>query len=198
MYPIKLNVNPKGWRLFMQRKLDRRFDTFSQKVWQRDEFTCQFCGLQSKKYQEVVNLDQNYTNNKVSNLVTACSLCTQCFFLEAVETYGGGTLIYLPEVSQNHLNGFCHLLFVAMNNNTRYKETAQNAYRSLKLRAQVIEDEWGMQLQEPTILGQIIIESDNKDLLDKKIFNTIRLLPSRAGFRVQNNDWSASITPYLQ
>lgn len=80
MYPIKLNVNPHGWRLFMQRKLDRRFEEFSQKIWQRDKFTCQFCGLESKKHQEIINLDQNYHNNKLSNLVTACSLCTQCFF----------------------------------------------------------------------------------------------------------------------
>lgn len=193
MYLIKLNVNPQGWRLFMQRKLDRRFEEFSQKIWQRDRFTCQFCGLQSKKYQEIINLDQNYYHNKASNLVTACSLCTQCFFLEAVETYGGGTLIYLPEMSQNHLNGLCHVLFAAMNNETQYKEIAQNAYRNLKLRAQVIEDEWGDQIQDPSIFGRLVIESDNKGLFDKKIFSSVRLLPSRAGFRYQNADWSRSI-----
>ncbi|TLY47241.1 MAG: HNH endonuclease [Gammaproteobacteria bacterium] len=198
MYPIKLNVNPHGWRLFMQRKLDRRFEEFSQKIWQRDEFACQFCGLQSKKHQEVINLDQNYRNNKFANLVTACSLCTQCFFLESVESYGGGVLIYLPEISQNQLNGFCHLLFTAMNTESKYKETAQNAYRNLKLRAEILEDEWGSQLQEPSIFGQLVIESENKALLNKKIFSTIRLLPSRAGFRYQSIDWSRSLTAILQ
>lgn len=198
MYPIKLNVNPHGWRLFMQRKLDRRFEEFSQKIWQRDEFTCQFCGLQSKNYQEIINLDQNYRNNKFNNLVTACSLCTQCFFLESVETYGGGVLIYLPEISQNHLNGFCHLLFTAMNTESKYKETAQNAYRNLKLRAEILEDEWGAQLQEPSVFGQLVIESENKGLLNKKIFNTIRLLPSRAGFRYQSIGWARTLTTLLQ
>src|SRR5436190_5560249 len=198
MYPIKLNVNPHGWRLFMQRKLNRRFEEFSQKIWQRDEFACQFCGLQSKKHQEVINLDQNYRNNKFANLVTACSLCTQCFFLESVESYGGGVLIYLPEISQNQLNGFCHLLFTAMNTESKYKETAQNAYRNLKLRAEILEDEWGSQLQEPSIFGQLVIESENKALLNKKIFSTIRLLPSRAGFRYQSIDWSRSLTAILQ
>lgn len=198
MYPIKLNVNPHGWRLFMQRKLDRRFEEFSQKIWQRDEFTCQFCGLQSKNYQEIINLDQNYRNNKFKNLVTACSLCTQCFFLESVETYGGGVLIYLPEISQNHLNGFCHLLFTAMNTESKYKETAQNAYRNLKLRAEILEDEWGAQLQEPSVFGQLVIESENKGLLNKKIFNTIRLLPSRAGFRYQSVAWARTLTTLLQ
>jgi intracellular multiplication protein IcmJ len=60
MYPIKLNANPHGWRLFMQRKLDRRFEEFTQKIWQRDEFTCQFCGLQSKKHQEIINSHLDY------------------------------------------------------------------------------------------------------------------------------------------
>jgi hypothetical protein len=85
-----------------------------------------------------------------------------------------------------------------MNNESKYKETAQNAYRNLKLRAEIIEDEWGTQLQQPSIFGQLIIESENKNLLDKKIFSTIRLLPSRAGFRYQSTDWSRSITTLLQ
>ena len=40
--------------------------------------------------------------NKVSNLVTACCFCGQCCFLESVSVgkYGGGTLIYLPEIDQ--------------------------------------------------------------------------------------------------
>lgn len=198
MYPLKLDVNPQGWRLFMQRKQDPRFDAFSQKIFSRDAFTCQFCGLQSKKHQEVINRDQNYHNNKLSNLVTACGLCTQCFFLESVDSYGGGLLIYLPEITQNHLNGLCHLLFTAMNNETEYKETAQNAYRHLKLRAQVIEDEWGEEMQQAAIFGQLIIESEHKALLKQKIFSAVRLLPSRAGFRIQNADWSRAVATQLK
>lgn len=194
MYPIKLDVNPQGWRLFMQRKQDRCFADFSQKIFNRDNFACQFCGVQSKQHQEVINLDKNYFNNKLTNLVTACGFCTQCFFLESVESYGGGVLIYLPEITQNHLNGLCHLLFSAMNNETEYKETAQNAYRHFKLRAQILEEEWGEQIQEPSIFGQLLIELDNKDLLNKKIFQAIRLLPSRAGFRHQTVDWSRVMT----
>jgi intracellular multiplication protein IcmJ len=198
MYPLKLDVNPQGWRLFMQRKLDRRFDDLSQKIFSRDAYTCQFCGLQSQKHQEVINLDQDYHNNKLSNLVTACGFCTQCFFLESVDSYGGGLLIYLPEITQNHLNALCHVLFSAMNQQTEYKETAQNAYRHLKLRAQVIEDEWGEEMQQAATFGQLLIESEHKALLKQKIFSAVRLLPSRAGFSVQNADWSHAITTQLK
>lgn len=188
MYPINLNVNPEGWRLFMRRKLDLRFAKFSQKILHRDQFSCQFCGFKSEQHQEIINLDQNYFNNKVSNLVTACGFCTQCFFLETVGVggYGGGLLIYLPEVSQNHLNGLCHILFMAMNKNTEYKESAQTAYRDLKSRSQIIEAEWGESMHEPDRFGQSLIEAGERNILAKEIFTSVRLLPSRAGFKVEN------------
>lgn len=194
MYLLNLDVNPQGWRQFIQRKQDRHFVAFSQKVLHRDNFTCQFCGLQIKQYQEVINLDKNYFNNKFSNLVTACRFCTQCFFLESVASYAGGVLIYLPEITQNHLNAFCHLLFSAMNSETEYKETAQNTYRHFKLRSQVIEDELGEQMQDPSVFGQLLIESDERGVLkNRTIFQSIRLLPSRAGSRYQPMDWLSLI-----
>ncbi|MES2142320.1 MAG: type IVB secretion system protein IcmJDotN [Pseudomonadota bacterium] len=187
MYPsLKLNVNPEGWRLFMRRKLDQRFTDFSQKVFRRDQYACRFCGFKSEKHQEIINIDQNYFNNKASNLVTACGFCTQCFFIETAGAggYGGGVLIYLPEISQNHLNALCHILFMAMNNNTEYKESAQNAYRDLKSRSQIIEAELGESMHEPAQFGQSLIESGERGVLAKEVFAPIRLLPSRAGFKM--------------
>ena len=179
-------MNPEGWRLFMRRKLDQRFTDFSQKIFRRDRYSCQFCGFTSEKHQQIINIDQNYFNNKASNLVTACGFCTQCFFIETAGSggYGGGTLIYLPEISQNHLNALCHILFMAMNNNTEYKESAQNAYRDLKSRSQIIEAELGEFMHEPAQFGQALIESGERGVLAKEVFAPIRLLPSRAGFKM--------------
>lgn len=180
----------------MRRKLEPRFADFSQKILRRDQFTCQFCGLVSKKYQEIINLDHDYFNNKAANLVTACVFCAPCFFFESVGAagHGGGVLIYLPEISQGHLNGLCHVLFTAMNNNTEYKESAQNAYRHLKLRSKIIEDEWGETMHEPALLGQLLIESGDRAMLEKEIFASIRLMPSRAGFKMESEP-GLSATP---
>jgi hypothetical protein len=116
VYPLQLNANPEGWRIFSARKADKAFLAFSKKVYRRDNYACQFCGFQAREYQEIINVDQNYFNNKLSNLATACCFCTQCFFLDAVGVggYGGGTLIYMPEISQNNLDSFCHVLFCAL------------------------------------------------------------------------------------
>ncbi len=195
MYPIKLNINPEGWRAFTARKSDTAFQNFGKKVLRRDNYACQFCGFQARDYQEVLNLDQNYMNNKLSNLVTACCFCTQCFFIESVGIggFGGGNLIYLPEISQNNLDSFCHVIFCAIANDTGYKTTSQSIYRSLKMRTQPVEAQFGEGSSNPAVFGQLLIESKAKESGNvDKILENLRLLPSRASFREQIERWAAT------
>ena len=192
---IKLIATPGSWRLYSARKVDARFKAFEQKIHRRDRYTCQFCGFQARLYQEVINHDGDYTNNKLSNLVTSCCFCAQCFFLESVGVggYGGGTLIYVPELNQSQLNSLCHVLFCAITNDTGYKSSAQNIYRALKFRSQVIEDKFGEGTSDPAIFGQLIIDSGIKqDEVRAQLFKNICLLPSRAKFRKQIEQWAAS------
>ncbi len=191
---LKLVASPGSWRLYSARKADERFKSFELKVFQRDRYTCQFCGFQAKLFQEVVNLDGNYTNNRLANMATACCFCAQCFFIESVGVggYGGGTLIYLPELSQEELNSLCHVLFCAITNDTGYKTSAQNIYRSFKFRSQAVEEKFGEGTSDPAIFGQLIIDSGTSIDTADKLFHNIRLLPSRAKFRKQIEQWAAS------
>ena len=190
-----LSVTPGAWRMFAARKVDSAFLKFCERVYQRDNYTCQFCGFQARQYQEVVNLDHDYRNNKLSNLITACCFCTQCFFLEAVgkNDYGGGVLIYLPELQQAELNGLCHVLFCAIANATNYRADAQTIYRSLKLRTQLVEEKLGEGLSNPASLGQIFMETDTENQTKMSdILKNLRLLPSRSKFSQQIDDWAAA------
>lgn len=45
------------------------------KILQRDEYTCQYCGFKSKKYQIVHHIDGNPQNNSDDNLVVICQMC---------------------------------------------------------------------------------------------------------------------------
>lgn len=192
---LKLIATPGSWRLYSARKMDERFKAYELKVFQRDRYTCQFCGFQAKLFQEIVNLDLNFANNKLSNLVTACCFCAQCFFIESVGVggYGGGTLIYLPELNQTELNSICHVLFCAITNDTGYKSSAQNIYRSFKFRSQVVEEKYGEGTSDPAIFGQLLIDSGvTENETADKLFKDIRLLPSRAKFRKQIERWAAS------
>lgn len=194
LYPIKLTSVPNAWRLFSIRKNDPAFKKYSQQIFDRDHYVCQFCGFQAMQYQEVINLDHNYLNNKLPNLVTACCFCAQCFFLEAVgkDDYGGGSLIYLPEISQNDLNGFCHVLFCAMANATNYRTDAQNIYRSLKMRTQLVEKQIGEGMSDPALLGRLIIDTPDKDrvAISETILKPLRLLPSQTKFSKQIETWA--------
>lgn len=89
---IELMATANNWRLFMLRRGDPAFLSFQEKIHARDRFTCQFCGFQAKENLESINLNGNYLDNKKENLATACGLCAQCFFLEAVgkSDFGGG------------------------------------------------------------------------------------------------------------
>lgn len=197
LYPLNLTVTPGAWRLFATRKVDLAFGKIRGKILERDGHTCQYCGFQARQHQEVVNLDHNYLNNKNSNLVTSCIFCAQCSFLDSVGkgVFGGGTLIYLPEVSQNELDGFCHVLFCAMANATNYQSDAQNIYRTFKLRAKLVEKHLGEGLSDPASIGQMLIDlPQKKDLggVGEKIFKDLRLLPSRDKFNTQIADWAAA------
>ncbi len=192
---LKLIASAGSWRLYSARKVDPRFKAFEQKIFQRDRYTCQFCGFQARTYQDVINLDGDYTNNKPANLVTACCFCAQCFFLESVGVggYGGGNLVYVPELKQNEINSLCHVLFCAITNDTGYKNSAQSIYRSLKFRSQVVEEKFGEGTSDPAILGHLLIDSGHvADEVSTQIFKNILLLPSRAKFRIQIEHWAAS------
>lgn len=192
---LKLMASPGAWRLYSARKADPRFTTFEQKVFQRDQYTCRFCGFQARQFQDIVNLDYDFSNNRLANLATACCFCSQCFFIESVGVggFGGGSLIFLPELSQAELNSLCHVLFCAITNDTGYKNSAQTIYRSFKFRSQVVEEKFGEGTSDPSILGHLMIDAgplSNEDA--DKILKNIRMLPSRAKFRVQIERWAAS------
>lgn len=197
---LKLTASSGAWRLYSARQADPRFKVHEEKVLQRDRYTCRFCGFQAKTDQQIINLDSNYANNKLDNLLTSCCFCAQCFFVESVGVggYGGGTLICLPELSQTALNALCHVLFCAMTNDTGYKNTAQAIYRGFKFRSQLIEEKFGEGTSDPAILGHLLIDSNYtaREQMDS-VFHDIRLLPSRAKFRQQIERWATSAVEEL-
>ena len=193
---IKLNVSLYNYSMFVSRKSDPAFRKLAKQVFERDHYSCQYCGFQAREYQEIVNFDQNYNNNKPVNLLTACCFCTQCFFLESVGEggYGGGTLIHCPEMAQTELNSLCHVLFCAMINETTYKESAQSIYRTFRMRSQTIEKQLGDGTCNPAAFGQLYLdyESNNDSKDGRKMLTHFRLLPSRSRFTKQIQRWAQS------
>ena len=195
MHELQLAVNLTGWRIFVRRREDKAFLPVAKKVYERDNYACQFCGFQAKEFQEVINLDGNYLNNKISNMVTACCFCSQCLFLETVglDDMGGGQLIYAPEISQADLNSFCHVLFCAMGNGTGYQDTAQAIYRGFKFRSQIVENKFGAGSSNPATFGQLLQEYQTEYPGTKfAMLKNMRLLPTYNKFKLQLDAWAAA------
>lgn len=194
MYSLTLAADFAAWKVFSARKSHRDFLAFSETIFERDAYTCQFCGFQSKAYMEVISLDRQYANPVLASSATACPFCAQCLFLESVGRgdFGGGSLIYLPEMSQAQLNSLCHVLFFAIEKETTYKTTAESIYRNLKFRSQPVEEELGETMSDPSALGRLLMEfGDNHPNLQEAMKTYIRLLPMRSQFKSQIQAWAA-------
>lgn len=193
MSELKLKFSRGSYEAFAKRELMNGFENFKQKVLERDHYKCRYCGFRASKHMWVVNKDGNYRNNKMSNMATACPLCKQCLFVEHVNSMGGGgVLIFLPEMSQEDLNGLCHSLFCAIANATVHEQTAQDTYNTLKLRSNPVEKAYGEGRSDPKIFGEMVLNTpvDNIDSIATDILRDLRLLPKLTDFKQQIKDWS--------
>lgn len=189
---LKIAADANAWRLFSSRRLDERFSKVKNNILEKFDYTCQYCGFRSKKYQEIVNIDGDYRNNKTSNLTVACPFCVQCMFLNVVGKgeEGGGTMIYFPEMSQNELNAVCHVLFCAIDHESSYQKYAQNIYRTMSLRSKIIEKVVGEKMSDPAIFANSLMNLGKKIDVTNSHYQGIRLLPSREKFLNQISFWN--------
>lgn len=193
MRDLTLCAHPSHWQKFIARRLSAGFSAIAEKIFKRDRYTCQYCEFQAKDHLDIVNHDQDYTNNKASNLVTACPFCSQCFFLESIglDDRSGGQLVHMPEVSQSELNAFCHALFRAMAG-TSYQDDAQIVYRNLKHRTQAVEKALGEGASDPRRMGAMLIEYQTmkEGDISATVLKELRLLPIQSKFTVQLSAWN--------
>ncbi len=147
------------------------------KIFERDEYTCQCCGFESKKYQEIHFKNHIKTDMSEGNLITTCIFCHQCFNLETVSDMKSGTLIWLPEIEQATLHHIARAIHVARISQGPIAEAARKSLDVLMSRRE--EAKRRIQTDDPYILGMVM-----KDYLgakhylqrDKKL-SGIRLFP---------------------
>ncbi|MBS0286286.1 MAG: type IVB secretion system protein IcmJDotN [Proteobacteria bacterium] len=196
LLPITITAQRGSWRLYNARKRNNKFLDIKKRVLQRDNYTCRYCGFFAKEFQEIVNIDQNYRNNDINNLATACCFCAQCFFLDAVglDANTGGAIIHLPEISQSDLNNFCRVLYCSMDKESAYKGKLQSVYMSFKDRSKEVVNCFGPDSSDPRVFGQGLLDASlNKEQLQHDVLRHLRLLPSKKAFTVQIDYWKKTV-----
>ena len=111
-----------------------------------------------------------------------------------MDDMSGGQLIFLPEISQESLNSFCHVIFCAMTSKAEYQDNAQIIYRNLKARSKPVEAVLGEGGSDPKKLGGIIAEYQSlpKPKSLQPFLKDVRLLPLQAKFSKQLEAWAKS------
>lgn len=196
LLPMIISAQRGNWRLYQGRKRNAKFLELKKKILQRDQYTCRYCGFMTKEFQEVVNIDQNYKNNRPQNMATACGFCAQCFFIDSVgvDSHTGGNIIYLPEISQAALNNFCRVLYCSLDKDSIYKGKLQSVFMSLKDRSNDVVTCFGPDASEPRVFGQGLLDATiNKDNMHNEVLRHLRLLPSKKAFTPQIEYWKKTI-----
>lgn len=198
LLPIVITAKRGNWPRFHARRSNNSFLKLEKEMLQRDQNTCRYCGFSSERYQVVVNINQNYDAGQSTpdNLATACVFCAQCFFLDGIghDNNWGGTLIYLPEISQADLNHFCRVLFASMLRDAPYKGKLQTVYLSLKDRENIVNETFGPKSSDPYTFGQTLIDSSlTPEQLQHPMLQQIRLLPDRKCFTDEVLYWKTTV-----
>ncbi len=124
------------------------------KILERDNHTCQFCGFHSQKYQEVVFLNSNQEDEREKNLATACIFCHQCHNLEQVGEMRSGVLIWLPEIEQYRLHHIARAIYVARISQGPMSDSARKVLDVLMERREEVKNR--LTTDDPYILATIM------------------------------------------
>lgn len=144
----------------------------------RDDYTCQYCGFRSRKFQHVHFKRGEMADPVAKNLTTACIFCEQCHEIESVQNMLSGLLIWLPEMSQVDLHHLCRALYVArVHEDHPYAARAQTVLDQLLARRQEAKRRLG--IDDPMMLAIAMTEylSDEDYAARTERLDGIRLLP---------------------
>jgi intracellular multiplication protein IcmJ len=139
----------------LSQALHRPSEEIRQKVLERDNYTCRYCGFESKKYQEV-NYIAKTQGRDVSpdDYATACTFCYQCFHLERVDRMQSGAVIWLPEIGQAALHHICRAIYVARISQGPMADAARDALEALLARKEEAKNRLGS--DSPRILATVL------------------------------------------
>lgn len=160
-----------------------------QKILERDDHTCQGCGWRAEQWQDIHHRNDNHADFSESNLETLCPLCHQVFHLPQAAATGGGSVIFLPEISQADLNLLCIGLFVAMKTpKGKWSGIARTLFSLLEARKSIMESQVGR--SDPGVLAQVLLNMSPEEYAqrDKRIGH-LRLLPFASRFQAAIEYW---------
>ena len=156
--PKKSGAGATGSSSAMGNKLPK---DLKNKIFERDNYTCQCCKFTSKKYQEVLHKNNDPSDLSEDNLLTVCIFCHQCFHLEKVSDMKSGVLVWLPEIEQPMLHHVARAIYVARISQGPVAEAARKSLDIIMGRREEAKNR--IHTDDPYILAMVL-----KDYLNPK------------------------------
>lgn len=154
LLPISLGIVRNAGNAVSSDKAAQGLADARQKVLERDNQTCAFCGFHSKKYQEVHFLNGNTEDLRLDNMTTACIFCQQCFDLEKTSQMNSGVLIWMPELQQHELSHIARAIYVARISQGTMADAARSALETIMARRE--DAKMRISTDDPFILSHVM------------------------------------------
>lgn len=169
-YPTR--VLPTFWRSVGQTE---GLVDFRRAIFRRDFHACLYCGLQSRKYHEIVA--QNGIEWDLSRVATVCLFCAQCLMLDVVPKQRSGVLVLAPEITQTHLHAAFRVVYVCRIFGGPAAQKAKELLDSLMERRQGARDQLGS--DDPLELVRMMNSAETPEELAalRRKLEGIRLVP---------------------
>lgn len=148
-----------------------------QKILERDDYSCQFCGFKAKKYQNIHFINGITTDTRPENMATSCIFCHQCSELDKVGSMRSGVLIWLPEIDQAELHNMVRAIYVARISQGPMADAARRSLDVLIKRRETVKERLGT--DDPFILATVLkdyVSNKSYEIRDQKL-DGVRLFP---------------------
>lgn len=154
-------------------------EDFEKSVFERDQYTCQFCHFKSEKYQKIQFTGEASEKLSADDYLTACTFCYQCFHIDEIPRMQSGSIIWLPEMTQAELNNITRAIYIARITQGPMADTARDALEVLMRRKDEAKNKLGT--DDPRILATIF-----QDFMESKEY--ARRNSRFKGFRIMPLD----------
>jgi intracellular multiplication protein IcmJ len=180
-------------------KSNAEFSNIRPSILERDNYTCQYCGFRSKKFQHIHHLDDDHDNNSEKNLITACPLCHMSQHIGFAGVKGMGTLIYLEQEShgefklnltQEKLNNLVRLLWVRQDDKINKEASIQATDYLKRLEQARVDADKVIGTCDPILVGNTLRELSEEDYLSRDVaLGNVFFLPFKEGFLREHKYW---------
>ena len=174
---------------------DAGFKSVRKEVLERDNYTCQYCGFKSPKFQEVHHLNDDHKDNRKENLITACCLCHQAHHIGLAGLNNSGVLIYTDdeELTQAQLNALTRNLWIgSMGKDKKVKSSAEQVLS--RLHKMSVDARRVIGTSDPMVLGDYLLNLSEEDYEKRgESLKGVLLLPLADYFDKQIKHWFMSV-----